>query len=372
MNTIVFYETVDALSVKVEAYHAEEWLWTETANKQGLSDWIKQALQEGKLCKDDHYYWMVPEQVLMRRYGSFPEKATKRQQEKMAAHLLQVAFGETSGAVRLQAIDHERVAICGIKKQYCEEYTALLGRYYPWFQWASMTEWLLASADQAPRDGYYVVEAPSWTSVVAVYQQQLIANGTGSGQQEEALLNRLIEDTEAFQLSPVLQWCPIKNSELSQREPSKEMLIARMRTISGVHFKDYRLFAALCIGCLVLPSVFLLMGPKEASDSSLKDEQVASVESGIQHSDYSVLLAQAYAAKSDRITLLNHQAADGMLAISGRCSETLDIADYMKQLEKSTQALHPVLLDMVQKTEEKTTYYEFVVQISAKEAGEVQ
>ena len=104
----------------------------------------------------------------------------------------------------------------------------------------------------------------------------------------------------------------------------------------------------------------------------MAENSVAETSNGVVHSDYSTLLAEAYAAKSERIVLSNHQAADGALAITGRCSETLDLADYMKQLEASDQELHPLLLDMVLKTDDQQSYYEFVVQIGLHEDGEKQ
>lgn len=81
-------------------------------------------------------------------------------------------------------------------------------------------------------------------------------------------------------------------------------------------------------------------------------------------SQYSTLMEGAYQAKSERITILSQEASANALAVHGRCSEVLDLADYMRNLHEADTSLHPLLLDLAKKSEKDRYYYEFVVEIS--------
>lgn len=374
MRHIVFCEDAKASSIQVAVYEAAAFQWQDSVQKQVLGQWLKQALADGRIQKQDVCYWLVPEQALMRRHAQFSQQSTRHQQEKMAKQLLRLTFGEACSGIRLRPIgDTTEYAICGVRQSYADDYAAVLGSYQRWFQWASLSEWQLLSHLSRPEDGYYAIEDGQRTSVVAVYQGQVVESRTAAGQQEQRLLEELVEENKsaAFQLTPVLKWCSSEYELGEAVEGLEQIAIAKPQITGSLQLKGDRTLLTLCLLCLLLPGVLLLAGPRSEAPTT-SEGTTTETANPVVHSAYSTLLGEAYAAKSERIVLLNHQAADGALAISGRCAETLDVADYMRQLEKATPSLHPLLLDLALKTEDKNTYYEFVVQISLQEGETVE
>lgn len=370
MATILFYEGADPAKCVVAAYDQSGCAWREEIAKKGLALWLKERLGAGAVAKEDEWVVLLAEGAVTRIMVSVPSILKARERQSMAENALTAAMGQTPGAMRLTPMGQGEAGedlwlAAGILKEAIETWEPLFGAFGRHVQWAGAADGRLAFARMPLADGYYLLEAPLWTAVLAIESGAIIASAAAQGRDANALHYELLDRLKGRPLPPVLQpWGPKDIAPLD---------VVRLRAVTckkiakgGLPaFSGDKTFLVLLVGCVVLPGLLWLGAALRPPAPPEENGETASV-AAVSRTNYSTLIAQAYNAKSERIVLLNHEAADGALAVCGRAGEALDVADYMRRLSDADIDCHPLLLDMTKKTEKERYYYEFVVRISSE------
>lgn len=366
MQAILFYEETDPTQLSVAAYEEGVFKWREKVAKNGLDAWLKRHLKEGKIAKGATWIAMLSELSVARRLLLIPTSLGRRERLAMADNALTLALGSRPVLIQMQVIQVQDDGqtlwrIVGAEGAVIDKWQGHFGVFAGRLQWMAAADYL--AVVRPVSDGYYSIEAPLWRAVVAVVEGVVIGGRATQDVDLTTLHMTILEETGQFLLSPYLQPWHVDavkgrfDLELQawffQKKPLRKWAAA----------KGERPFLALSVLCVVLPGLLWLaaQGRTTTMDTQATDTPHADV---VTRTSYSTLVSQAYAQKGERIVLLTQEAADGALAIHGRCNEALDLAAYMRALEKTEMALHPLLLDLSKKTDKERYYYEFVVQIS--------
>lgn len=359
---VVFSETNETITATALADDAQH--WQEQVPKSRLALWLKQAHDEGRLRRQDTLLLLLPETALVRRVLTLGTVGRPSQQRAMAAHALTAELGEHPAALSLMPMGAERWAACGCGNQALAQRLAPFGGYSRRVQLIGVADWAVACAASLD-DGYYIIQDLLWTAVVAVSGGCVVDGRAENGGNVYALEQALRKSHEESGLSlsearaaalPVLLTNSCDGARLLRTT------LRRARSLSWASLGRDRVMLALAFFCLVLPGVLLLalmLRPAEPAQ-----EDTAAHLPAVVRSNYDALLSQAYTVRDARITLLSQEAREDALAITGRCSEVLDLAAYMRALAEAEPALHPLLLETTRMSEDEQTYYEFVVQIS--------
>lgn len=346
---------------QMEAIAENQRLWCERIDKTALRQWLSQACASGRLKRQQTLMVVVPETWLVRRFLKLPQAANQRQLRSMAAHALLPVLGERPSWLAVTPLS-EGAALCGCKQETVAELLMAFGSQRRQVRLIGAADYA-AAQQTALADGYYSLQDPLCTTVAAVRDGRIVDARAEYGGQPFGLLQTLLAAHRGLlSLAENVQPLPQSADAVPQEAALLAAALSRSAQIALPNVAADRVLAALLIGCVVVPGALLLgsmLRPAEVTEES-GTEAVETVA----RSDYHTLLTQAYAVKSDRIILLNQEAGDDALALSGRCSEPLDLADYMRQLAASEPALHPLLLEMTRKSTDDVYYYDFVVQIS--------
>lgn len=344
----------------VEAIEGSQRLWHEHIHKTMVASWLQQAFATRRLTARQTLLMVVPEMLLVRRFFRLPQAANGRQLRAMAANALLPILTVRPMALAVTSMAGG-TALCGCTKSNLADVLAPFGRYQRRLHLIGAADYAAAQVSSLA-DGYYSMQEAAETTVVAVSKGRIADGRSAYGETSFGLWQELLAaHHELLALPESLHPWPASESAV----PAEAALLAAVLTPAAVVRPDFwkdKAFVALLAGCVVLPGLLLIGGllrPAEVADT---EEAVTTA--AIERSEYHTLLTQAYAVKSERITLLNQEASENALALSGRCSEALDLADYMRQLSAVEPSLHPLLLEMTRTRSEDVSYYDFVVQIS--------
>lgn len=353
---------------ELEALEGAQRLWHERVGRTALELWLKQAYEGGRLQRQQAIFLVLPEPLLVRRLLSLPEVSKAYQRRGMAANALLPVLNERPAALCVvPGAGASGCSVCGCKKSVLTQHLAAFGRYRRRVKVIGAADYR-AAQQSALADGCYTLQEAMWTAVVAVQNGRVVDGRAEYGGSSFGLWQELAEahrDETLFSAQP--QPLPVQAEAVPEEAALRLAALSSLALEAPPSLTKDRVLAALLIGCVLLPGLLLLAGMLRPA--ATEETQTETTVAAVARSDYHTLLTQAYAVKSERITLLNHEAGDNTLAINGRCSEALDLADYMRQLAAAEPALHPLLLEMTRKSEDNAHHYEFTVQISLEGSG---
>ena len=369
MGTVLFYEESDPETLTVAAYDAGERRWQAVAQKASLALWLRQAHEEGRLSRQDAFFCVLAESQLVRALIALPAGLRPSQQRGMAASHLIPRLGEKPAAIHLVSLAGTSLtSVTALSAETLAQVTATFGRYASRLQFVGAADLWLARQAVLP-DGYYILQGQLWTAVVATSGGRVIDGRAGTGESALVMHQALREAHQDVDWQPTQPTAQSLPPGEGAPDVSRLALAAFRAPVVGDGWRGDKTMAALFLGCVVVPGLLalaLMFWPQAEAPS--EDAQLETA-SEVRRSSYSTLLSQAYSVKSERITLLSQDAGEGVLALSGRCAETLDLADYMKSLAAAGPQLQPLLLELTRVGEEDGYHYEFVLQIG--EGGEI-
>lgn len=358
----------DSEQYVLEALEGTQRLWREAVERTALELWLKQAYDGGRLQRQQALFLVLPEPLLVRRVLPLPAASKAYQLRGMAANALLPLLNERAAALRVvPGADASGCIVCGCKKSVLTQHLAAFGRYRRKVKVVGAADYRAAQQPDLA-DGCYTLQEAVWTAVVAVQHGRIVDGRAEYGGSSFGLWQELAEahrEEALFSAQP--QPLPVQPEAVPEEAALRLAALSSLALEAPPSLTKDRVLAALLVGCVLLPGLLLLasaLGPAETDET-----QAETAVAAVARSDYHTLLTQAYAVKSERITLLNHEASDNTLAINGRCSEALDLANYMRQLAAAEPSLHPLLLEMTRKSEDNAHHYEFTVQISLEGSG---
>ena len=368
MQTILFYEERDPTQVAVASFDAEKPAWRETVLKQNVEAWLKENIKNARIDKRAKLLVVLPETVVRRCRPSVPLQGKAHERRAMAENALMIALNEQAALLRTVPYEkntsgQETQAVSGVAKSTFQAWQAVFGSFGGRVQWVSAIECALAFCDAPVNDGIYNLEAPLWTAVFAIKNGVVLNSAATEGRDFTTLLLTVFEATKDVGLAPTCTTLYMPNEATLHEGMLTESTLKKTRHARMKVAKTNRPLMALLLGCVILPGLLwlALQAHPVPLEETTEEEAMRTV---VTKSHYSTLIEGAYQAKSERITILSQEASEGALAIHGRCSEVLDLADYMRRLDEAEAALHPLLLDLAKKTADDRYYYEFVVEIS--------
>ena len=352
----------------LEALEGTQRLWRESVDRAALEPWLKQTYESGRLQRQQVMFLVLPEPLLVRRVLALPAVSKAYQLRGMAANALLPLLNERAAALRaVPGADGSGCVVCGCKKSVLTQHLTAFGRYRRKVKVVGVADYRVAQ-QPALADGCYTLQEDMWTAVIAVQNGRIVDGRAEYGGSSFGLWQELAEahrEEAIFFAQP--QPLPVQPEGVPEEAALRHAALSSNALEVPTSLSKDRVLAALLVSCVLLPSLLLLASTLRPAETD--ETQAETAVAAVARSDYHTLLTQAYAVKSERITLLNHEAGDNTLAINGRCSEALDLADYMRQLAAAEPSLHPLLLDMTRKSEDKAHHYEFTVQISLEGSG---
>ncbi|MDO4281088.1 MAG: hypothetical protein Q4C56_05605 [Peptococcaceae bacterium] len=358
----------EGASVTIIAYEAGEKRWEEACPRAGLRDWLRTATASGRLAAEAERYWVLPETQLWRTLLA-SDKGQRWQRRGIAKSQLALLADGPVALLSFASPENGVATAVGVAPATLSALQNLLGAEARRFRLIGAGDLRLTQG--AAVTGYVTLREGLANVVFAVKDGRILASAHGQHTATETLRRQLLLRTpdlaERIGSDAVISLQPDANAV-----PSAARLQACALPLSApVGRSISKGMLALLVVAVVLPGCLLATGwsPHTAEETPVAAEGATQVPAPtVARSDYGSLIDAAYAAKTSRLTLLSHDAADGALAISGRCQEPLDLAAYMKALAEAKPALHPLLLDLTEQQEEDKTHYTFTVQISLKEA----
>lgn len=369
MQTVLFYEAINPIQMTVVSFEDGRLLWREHIEKNSLAIWLKDAQNNGRIRKESTMFAILPEPEVGRQMIHVPVQSRPHERRAMAENALMIILGERPALLKMIALEsnlagQETWAISGAGKSVVQKWQAALGACFGCVHWISAVECALAFQDVLPVDGMYSLEAPFWTSVFVLQNGMVLHGVAGEGRALKTLQMTLLEEMkmpEYASLCTALYW---QEGVECRENVLLERCFKKTCHAYGKFVQVNRPFLALLFLCVILPGMIWLGLQARPLPVDESGGEMVSSDSVTVKSSYSTLIEEAYQAKGARITILNQEASEGSLAIHGRCSEMLDLADYMNSLADSKVALHPLLLDATKKTDKERYFYEFVVEIS--------
>lgn len=369
MQTIIFYEDLDPTKMSVASFDGRTLMWREEVFKQTLETWLKEALKTGRLEKTAAFFAVLPETAVGRCMLQVPVQGRPRERRAMAENALMIALNERAALLRTvsyekEAVGQEGWAVSGVQKSVYQRWQGYFGSLSGRVRWLSAVDCMLALIEMPLEDGLYSVEAPLWSAVFAIKNNLVVYGAAAEGRVLTTLQMRVFEETQELGMSP--SCTPLYRADeigLNQGQLA-ECVFGKTRYAYAGGARKERTLLALFLGCVVLPGlIWLGLQVRPAPVETAQEEETA-IPAVVTKSHYSTLIEGAYQAKSERVTILSQEASADALAVHGRCSEVLDLADYMRHLDEAAPSLHPLLLDLTKKSEKDRYYYEFVVEIS--------
>lgn len=366
MQAVIFQEGAEQGACLVSASAGGEVLWQETLAKAELAVWLKQTFDSGRLAKDAALFVVVAETKMVRRVITLPPHTNVSAERAMAAHALLPVLGEEPAALSLRPLGDGRFVLAGCTKAVLAAALAPFGRYKRRLRLITQAD-LSVAAQPTLADGYYLEQALLWTAVFWVENGRLADGRASVGTSAYELAQSLYDASDGTLPPP--QSLNLLPEAAVPAEAAALLPVALMPLAKTPNLRRDRPLLTLLVLCVFVPS--LLLASLALRSETASEQELAATETSlpsVQRSAYSTLLAQAHAAKSERITLLAQEGGEDVLALSGRCAEPLDLAAYMRSLAANEPTVHPLLLEMTRQLENDRYYYTFTVQISL--AGE--
>lgn len=363
---VIFQE--ENREISATALGGDQILWQEIVKRSALSVWLKQAYDAARLHRRDVLLFVMPETALVRRLLPLSPESTPNMLQRMAVSALLPLLGERPAAMSVRPLAGRGCcAVCGCSKTTLDEQLAPFGRYKRRMRVVGAADMAMAQLETLS-DGYYFLQALLWTAVVTVVEGCVVDGRAESGGNVLALSNVLrAAHEESAWLSLPDTLTPLAMIPPQDGVRLQALALSRYQGGENINWRGDKLLLALAICCVLLPLAALVGLSLRPAETQTEVPQEKAVVDSVKRSDYATLLSQAYAAKDDRITLLGHEAGEGSLAITGRCSEPLDLAAYLRGLDDVEPDLHPLLLECVQMTVDDKSHYEFIVQIALEE-----
>ena len=223
---------------------------------------------------------------------------------------------------------------------------------------------MLAFSEVPLEDGMHSIEAPLWSAVFAIKNNLVVYGAAAEGRVLTTLQMRVFEETQELGISSSCTPIDRENGAALNQGRLAAGTFNKTRYAYAGRARTDRTLLALLLGCVVLPGLLWIGLQMRPMPVETNQEEGTTIPAVVTKSQYSTLMEGAYQAKSERITILSQEASADALAVHGRCSEVLDLADYMRNLHEADTSLHPLLLDLAKKSEKDRYYYEFVVEIS--------
>lgn len=366
MQTVIFRDGTGQGECLLQASAGGEVLWQQTVAKAELAIWLKQAFDSGRLHKDAALFVVMAETKMVRRLLTLPPHTHANVERAMAASALTPVLGERPAALSVRALGDGRFALAGCTKAVLEAALAPFGRLRRRLHLITQAD-LCVAAQPALADGYYLEQARLWTAVYWL-EGGCLADGRASAGIGAYELAQTLYEAHDGALPPP-QTPNLLEEPAVPADAAALLPLALTPLAKTTDLRRDKPLLALFVLCVLLPGLLwagLALRPEGVSEPA--SEATSSLPS-VQRSAYSTLLAQAYAAKSERITLSTQEGGEDVLALSGSCAEPLDLADYMRRLAAGEPAVQPLLLEMTRQLENDRYSYTFTVQISLAEEG---
>ena len=369
MQTIIFYEDLDPTRMAVVAFDESRFLWRENVLKQNLETWLKEVFKSGRIEKAAAFFAVLPETAVGRCMIQVPAQGRPRERRAMAENALMIVLNERAALLRTVPYEkgqtgQEEWAVSGVKKSVYQSWQGYFGSLSRRIRWLSAVDCMLAFSEVPLEDGMHSIEAPLWSAVFAIKNNLVVYGAAAEGRVLTTLQMRVFEETQELGISSSCTPIDRENGAAFNQGRLAACTFNKTRYAYAGRARTDRTFLALLLGCVVLPGLLWIGLQMRPMPVETNQEEGTTIPAVVIKSQYSTLMEGAYQAKSERITILSQEASANALAVHGRCSEVLDLADYMRNLHEADTSLHPLLLDLAKKSEKDRYYYEFVVEIS--------